>query len=43
MDPITPLDVDQFKVLYGAFHNRHGWRKEINEIYEKIDGMITFN
>ena len=38
MDPVTPLDVDQFKVFMGLLTMED---KEIMEIYEKGSGMLA--
>ena len=38
MDPVVPLDVDQFKVFIGLLTMEE---KEINEIYEKGGGMLA--
>jgi len=38
MDPVVPLDPDQFKVFMGLLTMEE---KEINEIYEKGSGMLA--
>lgn len=38
MDPVVPLDVDQFQVFMGLLTMEE---KEINEIYEKGSGMLA--
>tara|TARA_R110000824_G_scaffold312441_4_gene499493 strand:- start:982 stop:1449 length:468 start_codon:yes stop_codon:yes gene_type:complete len=38
MDPVVPLDMDQFKVFMGLLTMEE---KEINEIYEKGSGMLA--